>query len=191
MNDMTSKQISDKLAENGIKMHFNSNRLKLEEALNNILTSNEGTNMEATLTETSKAIILPIGATHTADGIELPRDPLHEAQKLIRVIVRPNDPIKRDNSGEIFTVINTSLNNGKAFKKYVPFNNEEGWHVPNIILNMIKSAEVNIFKSARRNGQDVMETQTIKAYMVEVLPALTQEELDTLSSTQKAHNSIG
>jgi len=36
IQDMTSKQISDKLAENGIKMHFNSKREKLEEALNKI-----------------------------------------------------------------------------------------------------------------------------------------------------------
>jgi len=47
MNEMTSKQISDKLAEHGIKMHFNSNRLKLEEALNNLTSNNEDNIMEA------------------------------------------------------------------------------------------------------------------------------------------------
>ena len=186
MNDMTSKQISDKLAEHGIKMHFNSNRQKLEEALTNILTSNEGTNMEAT-----NVITLKPGATHTPEGVELQRDVKDEALKLIRVIVRPNDPLKRESTGEIFTVLSTEVNNGKAVKKFVPYNNEEGWHVPSIILETIKQAEYQIFKKVKRNGQDSMEPQVVKAYNVEELPPLSQKELDTLAGTQKAHNSLG
>ena len=90
---MTSKQISDKLAENGIKMHFNSKREKLEEALNN-LPITEGDNMEAVTEETQE---IPTAVLITADqlddfkfnGVELEGLREDNTMKLIRVIVRP------------------------------------------------------------------------------------------------------
>ena len=190
---MTSKQISDKLAKHGIKMHFNSNRQKLEEAFNN-LNNHEDNIMEAT-TE-----VQDTGVTHLTDemienfsvnGVELEGLRNDDAMKLIRVIVRPNDPLKIDSTGDVFTVGSDTINRGRAVKKYVPYNNEEGWHVPNILLDSIKSAECQIFKKVTRNGQDSMEAQKIKAYNVEVLPPLTQEELTKLGQRQKATGTIG
>ena len=62
--------------------------------------------------------------------------------KLVRIVVTPNDPLMSSYPGLIFTVGASGLNNGKMVKKYVPFNNEEGWHVPQyysiIKLNMLK-----------------------------------------------------
>lgn len=192
---MTSKQISDKLAENGIKMHFNSKREKLEEALNN-LPITEGDNMEA-VTEATQEI--PTAVLITADqlddfkfnGVELEGLREDNTMKLIRVIVRPNDPLKLESTGEIFSFGNSVANGGKVVKKYVPFNNEEGWHVPNIIFENIKAAECQIFKKVVRNGQETMEPQKIKAYNVEVLDDLTQEEVDKIAVRQKATSSVG
>jgi NADH dehydrogenase FAD-containing subunit len=187
IENLTSKQISDKLAEHGIKMHFNSNRKKLEEALLTI-TTHEDDIME---TATADVIELAPGTTHTAEGIELEGKISSEAMKLIRIIVRPNDPLKRESEGDIFTAGSDLVDRGRAVKKYVPYNNEEGWHVPNMIYQNMKEAECQIFKKVRRNGEDMMETHMIKAYNIEVLPQLTQAELDTLASTQKAHNTLG
>jgi hypothetical protein len=195
IQDMTSKQISDKLAENGIKMHFNSKREKLEEALNN-LPITEGDNMEA-VTEATQEI--PTAVLITADqlddfkfnGVELEGLREDNTMKLIRVIVRPNDPLKLESTGEIFSFGNSVANGGKVVKKYVPFNNEEGWHVPNIIFENIKAAECQIFKKVVRNGQETMEPQKIKAYNVEVLDDLTQEEVDKIAVRQKATSSVG
>lgn len=192
---MTSKQISDKLAENGIKMHFNSKREKLEEALNN-LPITEGDNMEAVTEETQE---IPTAVLITADqlddfkfnGVELEGLREDNTMKLIRVIVRPNDPLKLESTGEIFSFGNSVANGGKVVKKYVPFNNEEGWHVPNIIFENIKAAECQIFKKVVRNGQETMEPQKIKAYNVEVLDDLTQEEVDKIAVRQKATSSVG
>jgi hypothetical protein len=193
MQDMTSKQISDKLAEHGIKMHFNSKREKLEEALNN-LNITEGDNMEVQATQATPTAVLitdDMLDDFKVDGVELEGLRDNDAMKLIRVIVRPNDPLKLDSGGEIFTYGSNVINNGKAVKKYVPFNNEEGWHIPNIIYQNIVATECQIFKKVTRNGQDTMEAVKIKSYNVEVLPALTQDEIDKIAIRQKSTSSVG
>jgi hypothetical protein len=191
IQDMTSKQISDELAENGIKMHFNSKREKLEEALNN-LTITEGDNMEAVVQDTGVTRLTDEMIDNFAvNGVELEGLREQDAMKLIRVIVRPNDPLKLESTGDVFTVGSNTINRGRAIKKFVPYNNEEGWHVPNAILENIKAAECQIFKKVTRNGQDSMEAVKIKAYNVEELPALTQEELTKLGQRQKSTGTIG
>jgi hypothetical protein len=192
MNDMTSKQISDKLAEHGIKMHFNSKRTKLEEALNNLTSNNEDNIMEAVVQDTDVLTVTDdMLDDFKIDGVELEGLRDNDAMKLIRVIVRPNDPLKLESGGEIFTYGSNVINNGKAVKKYVPFNNEEGWHIPNIIYQNIIATECQIFKKVTRNGQDTMEAVKIKAYNVEVLSALTQVEIDKIAIKQKATSSVG
>ncbi len=192
---MTSKQISDKLAEHGIKMHFNSKREKLEEALNN-LTITEGDIMEvqttqAAPTETAVLITEDMLDDFKFNGVELEGLRENNTMKLIRVIVRPNDPLKLESRGEIFSFGNSVANGGKVIKKYVPFNNEEGWHIPNIIFENIKAAECQIFKKVTRNGQETMEPQKIKAYNVEVLSDLTQDEVDKIAIRQRTTSSVG
>jgi len=191
-NEMTSKQISDKLAEHGIKMHFNSKRTKLEEALNNLTSNNEDNIMEAVVQDTDVLTVTEEMIDNFAvNGVELEGLREQDAMKLIRVIVRPNDPLKLESTGDVFTVGSDTINRGRAVKKFVPYNNEEGWHVPNVILENIKAAECQIFKKVTRNGQDSMEAVKIKAYNVEELPALTQAELTKLGQRQKSTGTIG
>ncbi len=194
MQDMTSKQISDKLAEHGIKMHFNSKREKLEEALNNLTSINEDNNMEAAVQSTPEVqgsiITLDDLDDFKFNGVELEGLRKNDAEKLIRVIVRPNDPLKLESSGEIFSFGSKVIDERKA-KKYVPFNNDEGWHITNMMYQNIIASECQIFKKVTRNGQDTMEAVKIKAYNVEVLPALTQNEIDKIAIRQKAISSVG
>ena len=107
------------------------------------------------------------------------------------MIVRSNDPLKRESQGEIFTVGNRSINGGRPVKKYIPYNNEEGWHIPNMLLDHLKAAETQIFKKVTRNGQDFMEPTNIKAFNIEILPQLSKDELSTLQVKQKATGSVG
>jgi hypothetical protein len=189
---MTSKEISDKLAENGIKMHFNSKREKLVEALNNINNSNEDNTMEvqAEPEYTGTVITMEELDDFKFNGVELEGLRKNEAEKLIRVIVRPNDPLKLESSGEIFSFGSKLIDEKKA-KKYVPFNNDEGWHITNMMYQNIIASECQIFKKVTRNGQETMEAVKIKAYNVEVLPALTQGEIDKIAIRQKATSSVG
>jgi len=205
IENMTSKEISDELSNHGIKMHFNTKRDKLVDALSNVGEIANGKDFSVSdvtsNSKTAEELAKELGVTVLTDddidenfmfnGVELEGLRERNALKLIRVIVRSNNPLKRDHSGEIFTVGNKNLNGGKAIKKYIPYNNEEGWHIPNILYEHLLAAECQIFKKVNRNGQEIMEPQNIKAFNVEVLPPLTQEEVDKLAVKQKATNSIG
>ena len=188
IEEMTSKQISDELSTHGVTMHYNSKREKLEEALLAIddVDVAVATKEPVVITEEELA-----ANDFMWNGVELEGMREAHAMKLIRVIVRSNDPLKREHAGEIFTVGNRSVNKGKPVKKYIPFNNEEGWHVPNILFEHLKAAECQIFAKVTRNGQDFMEPKNIKAFNVDVLPPLTTEEMKQLEIRQKATGSIG
>jgi len=205
IENMTSKEMSDELSNHGIKMHFNTKRDKLINALNNIdgITSGKDSPVSDVILKgkTAEELAKELGVTILTDddidenfqykGVELEGLREMNAQKLIRVIVRPNNPLKRDHTGDIFTVGNRKLNNGRAVKKYIPYNNEEGWHIPNVLYEHLMAAECQIFKKVHRNGQEVMEPQNIKAFNVEVLPPLTTDEIEKLRVKQKATGSIG
>ena len=201
IEEMTPKQISDELSNHGIKMHFNTKREKLENALNNV----DGITTDSDISITSKGqtdeeLAKEMGVTMLTDddivdfqynGHELEGLREQNAMKLIRVIVRSNNPLKRDHTGEIFTVGNKVINGGKPVKKYIPYNNEEGWHIPNILYEHLMAAECQIFKKVTRNGQDFMEPTNIKAFNVEILSPLNKEEIEKLVIKQKATGSIG
>ena len=204
IEEMTSKQISDELSNHGIKMHFNSKREKLENALKNldgITSSKDSPVSDVTLNgKTAEELAKEMGVTMLTDddivdyqynGVELEGLRKAEANKLIRVIVRSNNPLKRDHAGDIFTVGNKLLNGGKSVKKYIPYNNEDGWHIPNILYEHLMAAECQIFKKVTRNNQEFMEPTNIKAFNVEVLPPLTEDEIEKLRVKQKSTGSIG
>ena len=205
IENMTSKEISDELSNHGIKMHFNTKRDKLVDALSNVGEIANGKDFSVSdvtsNSKTAEELAKELGVTVLTDddidenfmfnGVELEGLRERNALKLIRVIVRSNNPLKRDHSGDIFTVGNKSLNGGKPVKKYIPYNNEDGWHIPNILYEHLMAAECQIFKKVTRNGQEFMEPTNIKAFNIEVLPPLTEEEIQQLAIKQKATGSIG
>ena len=190
IEEMTSKQISDELSNRGVTMHFNSKREKLEEAL----MASDNVDVAVAEAPSNKIRITEeelVANDFKVNGVELEGMRNLHALKLQRVIVRSNDPLKRESAGEIFTVGNKTINDGKAVKKYIPFNNEDGWHIPNILLDHPKAAECQIFAKVTRNGQEFMEPKNIKAFNVEILPPLTEEERQSLEVKQKSTGSVG
>lgn len=107
-----------------------------------------------------------------------------EAGKLIRVRVTNMNPNTRELRGDIFTVSNAVVG---TFKKYVPFNTEEGWHVPNIIYQHLIERQCQIFVKNEK-GDNV--GKLIREFAIEVLPPLTPEELKELALQQAAAHSI-
>ena len=190
IQEMTSKQISDELSNRGVTMHFNSKREKLEEAL----MASDNVDVAVAEAPSNKIRITEeelVANDFKVNGVELEGMRNLHALKLQRVVVRSNDPLKRESAGEIFTVGNKTINDGKAVKKYIPFNNEDGWHIPNILLDHLKAAECQIFAKVTRNGQEFMEPKNIKAFNVEILPPLTEEERQSLEIKQKSTGSVG
>ena len=105
-----------------------------------------------------------------------------EASALVRVRVTCMNPNKKEWKGEIFTASNSIVG---TFRKYVQFNTEEGWHVPQIILNMIKARQIQTFYTIKNErGVAVRKGKLVPEFAVEVLPPLTEKELLELSRRQ-------
>lgn len=120
-----------------------------------------------------------------AERIELQ----NKAAELVRIRVTCMNPAKKEWEGEIFTTGNSVVG---TFKKYVPFNADEGWHVPRIILEMIQQRQCQIFTTAKsKNGVAVRQGKLIKEFAVEILPPLTEEELKDLAQRQAMAGSVG
>jgi hypothetical protein len=112
----------------------------------------------------------------------------NEANTLIRVRVACMNPNKKEWEGEVITAGNSVVG---TFKKYVPFNADEGWHVPQIIYNQLIQRECQVFVTTRdARGNTSRKGKLIKEFAVEVLPQLTQKELDELARRQAMAKSI-
>jgi len=112
-----------------------------------------------------------------------------EATKLIRVNITCKDPMKSSWEGEIISVGNDVVGD---IKKYIHFDTDNGWHVPQMILNVMKNKECTVFKQKRGpDGKHVSDTRQIKAYGIEYLEPLTDNEMDELARDQTARQAVG
>lgn len=110
------------------------------------------------------------------------------ALELVRIRVSCMNPNKKEWEGEIFSVGNSLIG---TQKKFVPFNNEEGWHVPRCIYDMIVGRECQTFVTKTDSrGNKTRKPKLIKEFAVEVLPPLTGEELEELARRQAMAKSV-
>nr|UVX89032.1 MAG: hypothetical protein [Bacteriophage sp.] len=107
-----------------------------------------------------------------------------EASAMVRVRIHCNDPAKKEWPGEYITVGNSYVG---TYRKYVPYNIDEPWHLPQIIVNALREKRVQVFTTKRgKHGIPIRESKSIAAYTIEVLPPLTAEELESLAREQQA-----
>ena len=103
-----------------------------------------------------------------------------KALQLVRCRITCMDPAKKEYEGEIFCAGNALIG---TVKKYVPY--ETVWHVPRIILNMIKARQYQTFYTEKLpNGLKAKRGKLVRAYAVEELPPLTPKELQELRQRQ-------
>lgn len=106
----------------------------------------------------------------------------HEAMKLIRVQISPNDDNKKNYEGEIFCVRNKV---SEGVKKFVPFHRPT--HIPTILYNMLKNKKCQKFRAEQTsNGSKVIIPYEMPAYNIAVLPPLTPEEFNAIRDRQLA-----
>lgn len=111
-----------------------------------------------------------------------------KASELVRIRVTCMNPAKKEWEGEIFTVGNATVG---TFKKYVPFNADEGWHVPRMIFDQLKERQCQVFVTSKdKRGNTTRVGKLIKEFAVEVLDPLTEEELKDLAQRQAMAKSI-
>lgn len=107
-------------------------------------------------------------------------DVRRNAEQLVRVVITCMNPNKREWESEMFAAGNKITG---THKKLVPFDTE--WHVPRIILNMIKSRKTQIFTTRKdERGRSIKEGKLIPEFNVVELPPLTEEELKELAQRQ-------
>lgn len=112
-----------------------------------------------------------------------------EMLKLVRVRITCMNPAKKEWEGEIFTVANRGLG---TIKRYIPFNaQDEGWHVEQILLQMLQERECQTFYNAKsKNGVTIRKGRMIKEFAIEVLPPLSEKELHDLAQRQAMAQSL-
>jgi len=184
INGMTDDELRQELADNGVTLHHKTGTKKLASTLADVRTkeykedTKPSTSNLSGSTEASRAA--------KAKHLAAMQTPEKLAMKLTRVVVTPNDPAMVNYPGLIFSVGATGLNNGRMVKKFVPFNNEEGWHVPQIILNQIENGQMQKFRTVTRaNGEKVLEPYLTKKFNVRILDPLTPEELKQVAAANK------
>lgn len=106
------------------------------------------------------------------------------SQRLHRIIVRPVDPRRTQLNGELIVAGNSVLGNTG---KFVPFNNEAGYHVPAIIYHALKNKTFTEFYTVEdKDGNEHTKSRQRKAFIIEDLPPLTEEELAAIRARQQA-----
>jgi hypothetical protein len=111
-----------------------------------------------------------------------------EASEMVRIMVVPMNSAKKDWDGEIFDVANGLCQH----KKFVPFNNEAGWHVPKMMYNMIRDRKYQLFyKKKLANGEYIRAGKLVKEFSVEILPKLTPVEIQELKIHQARADNLG
>lgn len=111
-----------------------------------------------------------------------------EANELIRVRIQCMNPAKSEWEGEIFSIGNSLVG---TIKKYIPFNADEGWHVPRMLLDMIKERQCQVFVTTTDSrGNKVRKGKLIKEFNIEYLDPLTPAELQELARRQAMARSV-
>lgn len=160
------KARADKL---GIKYHPSISLAKLKEKVSEGLKDN--TPEEVTTVKPSKET-----------DVQLKARKRREANALIRIRVSCMNPNKKEWDGEIITTGNT---NTGTIKKFVPFNSDEGYHVPHMIYEQLLQRQCQVFVTVKDNrGNKVRKGKLIKEFAIEVLPPLTEKELKELAQRQ-------
>ena len=134
----------------------------------------------------AEEVALPVSTEETEQEFRLRKR--NEANALVRVRVTCMNPSKREWDGEIFTCGNSNIG---TFRKYVPFNAEDGWHIPRVIFNHLQERMCQVFTTVRDSrGNSTRQGKLIKEFAIEVLPQLTAEELHDLAQRQAMAKSI-
>lgn len=106
------------------------------------------------------------------------------SQKLIRVIVRPLDPRRTQLDGELVMTGNSAIG---TTGKFVPFNVEAGFHIPEIIYNTLKDRTFTEFYTVEdKDGNEHTKSRQKKAFIIEVLDPLTEAEVQEIKIRQQA-----
>lgn len=134
----------------------------------------------------------PAEETETQRKARIRKQQREEQMALVRCRIANLNPSKRDLRGEIFTVANKYVG---TVRKFIPYGEatDNGYHVPKILYEQLKSRkflQVNTRNDRSAGNQIVVDQRWVPEFSIEVLPRLTQEELDKLAAAQAAAGGV-
>lgn len=116
----------------------------------------------------------------------IPHSERQRSQRLIRIVVHPVDPRRTQLDGEIVATGNSVIG---MVSKYVPFNAEAGYHVPEIIYHQLKDTMfTEFYKIYDKDNNEVVKTRQKKAFIIEVLDPLTEDEIHDIAVRQQGQS---
>ena len=105
----------------------------------------------------------------------------------VRVRITNMDPKKKDLPGEIWTVANEYLG---TVRKFVPYGeqSDDGFHIPYCLYRLLDSKRFLHIRDVKDRTTGIVRQDKVwaKEFSLDVLPALTQAELDRLAAAQAA-----
>ena len=105
-----------------------------------------------------------------------------ECGRLVRCRITCMNPHKKNVTGEIISVGSSKVG---TYKKFIPFNVEEPYHIPKIIFDYLKEKKCRIGTTVKLpNGQEVNRYKLVNEFALEVLPPLNEKELADLAQRQ-------
>jgi hypothetical protein len=164
----------------GVKYHHNAKQETITQLIDDHLSALNEAAAERLAEKVDDSI-------HPLTAIEYQKKTQKEARRhvgsLVRVRVQCHNPTKKSWAGEILSVGSAKLG---TFKKYVPFDAEEGYHIPKIIYEMMKEKKCTIFLQVKdRFGNMISKGRQRNEYTIELLEPLTLSERDELRRKQQ------
>ena len=105
----------------------------------------------------------------------------------VRVRITNMDPKKKDLPGEIWTLANEYLG---TVRKFVPYGEQtdDGFHIPYCLYRLLDSKRFLHIRDVKDRTTGIVRQDKVwaKEFSLDVLPTLTQAELDRLAAAQAA-----
>ena len=114
-------------------------------------------------------------------AMEMKNKRKQNALRLVRVRVTNMNPVKGALKGEILSAGNASIG---FVKKYIPYNAEQGWHVPNILLQVMKDKKFMSHYEVKVGNKKVKRNRLVPEYAIEIMEPLTGKEINDLRQRQ-------
>ena len=122
-----------------------------------------------------------------ANAIALRKLVYAKQMRQVRVRITNMDPKKKDLPGEIWTVANEYLG---TVRKFVPYGEQtdDGYHIPYCLYRLLDSKRFLHIRDVKDRTTGIVRQDKVwaKEFSLDVLPTLTQAELDRLAAAQAA-----
>lgn len=122
-----------------------------------------------------------------ANAVALRKLMYAKQMRQVRVRITNMDPKKKDLPGEIWTVANEYLG---TVRKFVPYGEQtdDGFHLPYCLYRLLDSKRFLHIRDVKDRTTGIVRQDKVwaKEFSLDVLPTLTQDELDRLAAAQAA-----